>query len=246
MTLNWGAQLLRLTVFSSGAITITDADWQAITAQSESESRQNIPGGKRLSGTFEPGRLTVAAVGGRLDIVFTSLEKQEQLREPNLPIIGPLDEALKAFLGATLSWIEKAPYPINRVAFGATLLSKTETRKQAYEALKTFVKSLAVDPEEMRDLLYRVNWPVKSKVVPNLIINRLTTWSAPRILMRMIQIGDSQVAEPDPAEIQAVGLEIDHNTDEAHRQAFDQGQIGPIYRELVEFARENAVEGERP
>jgi hypothetical protein len=246
MVLDWGAQLLRLTAFSSGVIDITDADWRAITTETESESRQNIPGGKHLSGTFETGRLTVTAVGGRLDIVLRPLEKQEQLGGPKLLIIGPLDEALKTFLGATLPWIEKAPYPITRIAFAASLLSKMETSKEAYETLKTFVKSLGVVPEEMRDFLYRVNWPVKSKVVPDLIMNRLTTWSAPRIVMKLIPIDGTQVAEPDPVELQAVSLEIDHSTDEARRQAFDQGQIGPIYRELVEFARENAAKGERP
>jgi len=246
MALNWGAQFLRLSVFSPSIIAITGADWKAITKQEESESRQNIPGGKRLSGLFGPGRLTVSAVGGRLDVLFTPPEKNEEPSEFKLPVIASWDDALKFFVAATAPWITNATFPIVRIAFGASLLSQADDRKQAYETLQSLLKSLAIAPERMRDLLYRINWPIESKAVPGVMINRLTTWSTLRVFTKLIQIGGGHVGEPEPSpEVYAVQLEIDHNTDEARTQPFDQGYIGPIFNELVEFANENVAKGER-
>ena len=49
-----------------------------------------------------------------------------------------------------------------------------------------------------------------------------------------------------PEEIYAVTLEMDHNTDDAHRTPFDRNRLLPIYSELVDLARENVAKGEVP
>jgi len=91
-----------------------------------------------------------------------------------------------------------------------------------------------------------VNWRRTSNVQKALIINRLTTWSALRIVRKLIQIGGEIATESGGDEIHAVRLEVDHNTDDANRIPFDPDKVIPIYSELIELARENAAEGEVP
>jgi hypothetical protein len=99
----------------------------------------------------------------------------------------------------------------------------------------------------MRDLLYRINWPVKSKVVVGLTINRLTTWSSMKFLRKLLSVSGTEFsATADVGQLDAVRLEVDHNTDDARQAPFDAAQLVPIYRELVALACENAEQGECP
>ncbi len=243
MSLDWGAQVARLTLFLRDPYSVSDKDWLTITGQDEAETRQAIPGGKRLSGRVPNGALQVAAAGHRFDVVLSAVELEEN-EELVIPSVGALDETLKTFVESTCKWIDQTNPPVVRAAFGVVLTCKTETRDGAYQHLKGLLKSLDVQPEKMRDLLYRVNWRCTSRVQEGLIINRLTTWSALRIIRKLIQIGDEIATESD--EIHAVRLEVDHNTDDANRTPFDPDKVIPIYSELVELARENAAEGEVP
>lgn len=74
MSLDWGVQLARLTLFSSEQLTVSDKDWQAITGQEEAETRQTIPGGRSLSGKVLNGQLNVVATGMRADVVLSAIE----------------------------------------------------------------------------------------------------------------------------------------------------------------------------
>ncbi len=152
------------------------------------------------------------------------------------------------FKGATLPWLREANFPVVRLAFGAIVLTKTETRTRAYEVLKGLLKSVTVDPEEMRDLLYRVNWPATSRTVPDLKINRLTNWSAIIFLVKLFALTGTRVSEPDALAdaVHAVRLEMDHNSHESRSDPFDRQLLAIIYEELVELALENATKGEKP
>jgi hypothetical protein len=245
MSVEWGVQVARLTLFLRDPHSVSDKDWLTVTGQEEAELRRAIPGGKRLSGRVPNGALQVSAAGQRFDVVLSAveLEEDEQLA---IPSVGALDETLKTFSETTCKWIDENRPNVVRAAFGTVLTCRTETRDAAYEHLKGLLKSLAVQPEKMRDLLYRVNWRRMSNVQEGLIINRLTTWSALRIIRKLIQIGDEIAMGRGGDEVHAVRLEIDHNTDDANRTPFDPQNVIPIYLELIELARENATEGEVP
>lgn len=245
MRLDWGVQVARLTLFLRDPYSVSDKDWLTITGQDEAETRQVIPGGKRLSGRVPNGALQVAAAGHRFDVVLSAVELEEN-EELFIPSVGTLDETLKTFVESTCKWIDQTKPLVVRAAFGAVLTYKTETRDGAYQHLKGLLKSVDVQPEKMRDLLYRVNWKCTSRVQEGLIINRLTTWSALRIVRKLIEIGDEIATESGGEEIHAVRLEVDHNTDDANRTPFDPDKMMPIYSELVDLGRENAAEGEVP
>jgi hypothetical protein len=149
---------------------------------------------------------------------------------------------------ATTKWLERSPFPINRIAFGGVLLSETKDRREGYQALKTLLKSAKVDPDEMRDVVFGVNWRAKSSVVSGLVLNRITNWSVAQISQMLLQLSAGALAPSSgmPESLSAVRLEMDLNTDQEHKDPFDNKDVVPIYGELVAMAYENAAKGERP
>jgi hypothetical protein len=245
MSLDWGVDVARLSLFLSEPYPISDKDWTIVTGQEEAGTRQVVPGGKRLSGAVPTGVMHMSTSASRFDLILTAAEigKGEEMQ---LPSVGPLDETFKSFFESTCKWIEKVKPSVTRIAFGPVLTRRTADREEAYRLLGTLLKSVKVDPKNMRDLLLRVNWPRTSKVEQGLVVNRLTTWSSMRLVRKLLQISDADVTDAGGEHIYAVGLEMDHNTDEGKKTPFDQRNVIPIYLELVELARQNAAEGEVP
>lgn len=246
MSLDWGVQLARLTLFLNDPHSISDKDWSVVTGQEEAETRQAIPGGKRLSGTVPTGTLHMSATGSRFDVILTVAEIDEG-EDVTLPSVGSIDETFKTFFESTCKWIEEFKPSVIRIAFGAVLTCKAESREEAYTHLKGLFRSLKVDPAKMQDLQYRVNWPATSNVEQGLVLNRLTSWSAMRVFRKLLQIGPEDVSDGGEIKLlNGVRLEVDNNTDVTRKAPFEPGNVIPIYSELVELARQNAVEGEVP
>ena len=245
MGLDWGVELVRLSLFLSEPHAISDKDWAIITGQQEAETRQAVPGGKRLSGSVPSGVMHMSATASRFDVILAAAAIVEG-EEVQLPSVGPYDETFTSFFESTCKWIVEVNPSATRIAFGAVLTCKAQNREEAYGHLRDLLKSLKVDPKNMRDLQYLVNWPGESKVEQGLVVNRLTTWGALRIVRKFLQISETAVEGGDTRHVDAVRLEMDHNTDEAKKTTFDQGKLIPIYSELVELARQNAAEGEVP
>lgn len=246
MPLDWGAQLLRVSLFSTGPVQISDSDWALVTGEDEAPTRQALPGGRQLSGKFQDAQLALVAIPGRLDFVMTPMENEQQLLDSKIAVVGQWDEARERFFDFTSRWITNASFPVIRIAFGAVLICPTTDIRDSYVHLKKLVKSLQIDPDRMRDLLYRVNWSRTSATLPDLIINRLTTWLALRVFAQVAQ-STGVIISADPAvQLYGVRLDIDHNTAETNQEPFDHTKIIPIYGELVQLACENASEGEVP
>lgn len=246
MSLDWRVELIRLTLFLDETHNISDKDWSIITGQDEAETRQAVPGGKRLSGTVPNGALQMSMVGSRFDVVLTA-RILEEAEEFTLPSVGTLEETFKTFFESTSNWIGKTGPSVIRIAFGSVLTCQTESPEVSYTQLKGVLKSLNVDPKKMRDIHYRVNWPRSSTVEQGLNINRLTTWSSLRLVRKLLQIdagGVSSDASGD--EVYGVRLEADNNTEETRKTPFDRANLIPIYSELMGLARENAAKGEVP
>jgi hypothetical protein len=246
MGLDWGVQFARLSLFLSEPYAISDKDWAVVTGQGEAETRQAVAGGKRLSGSVPGGIMHMSTISSRFDMVLAAADNIQEGDEIQLPSVGPYDETFTSFFESTCKWIEQVNPPTIRVAFGAALTCKAASREEAYGHLRDLLKSLKVDPKNMRDLEYRVNWPGKSKVEQDLIVNRITTWNSVRIIRQLVQISETRVGGGNAGHVDAVRVELDHNTDEAKKAVFDQGTLIPIYSELVDLARQNAAEGEVP
>ena len=159
---------------------------------------------------------------------------------------GDWVQVREPFVHDAEQWLSAVEFPIVRVAFSCVLLTLVEDKLAAYQLLKKLLRSVDVDATEMRELIFRVNWPVKSGVVSGLGLNRITNWSSIKLQNVLLQVGSgSPSISPGERKRDFVRLELDHNTDEARTEPFEPTQLVPIYRELVELAIENAAKGEK-
>ena len=240
----WAAEQLRISVFSNSPVTATEQDWQRITGQEEAENRTAIVGGKMFSGTFQGGNLTLAYSGPRIDVILNAVLKQET-EKPQLPSVGSWKDASASFQDAVIKWLGQTTISIVRLAVGAILLQEVDSRETAYKTLDELLTSVNVDPE-MKEIVFRCNWPVESKVVAGLMVNRITGWSVVRTSRNLLQLTGESFSVVSGPELHAVRLEIDHSTDQAHSTPFESGQLIPIFKELIELAQQNVEKGERP
>src|SRR5262245_34225157 len=74
MSLDWGVEQARLSLFLSEPYRISDKDWTVVTGQEEADTRQAVPGGKRLSGTVPTGVMHMSAAASRFDVILTVAE----------------------------------------------------------------------------------------------------------------------------------------------------------------------------
>jgi hypothetical protein len=244
MTLDWETESLRASLFSDQTLAVTDDDWRAVSKQTENYSRQTTAGGQIYTGNSELGQLTLSGINKRVDLLL-SFALPTGPAEIGLPTIGRWTVVREKFAKLTVDWLAGLEFPITRIAFGAVLLFPTDSPLSTYTTLQRLLASVSIDPENMKELVFRVNWPVASKSVRNLMINRITNWSAIQLVFASVEVAPSPSATATTQRY-AVRLELDHNTDAANTKPFDRAQILSLYEELMSAASENAVKGERP
>jgi hypothetical protein len=247
---DWLAQQLRLSLFSMEPFPTAESSWTALTGQTEAENRVGVPGGRQYSGKHFGGLLALTIAGQRLDVVL-AVDPANVMASADgvavFPSVGPWKELSESFVTSVVSFLSSQQSPIVRIAFGASLLGRSETREQAYGNLAKLLASVDVDVENMRELIFRINWPQKSGVVPDLLLNRITGWGAITISINYMQIGSGvTVTSSSDEQPFAVSLDMDHNTAADRKEPFQNAQLVPIFRELVTLAAQNASSGERP
>jgi hypothetical protein len=245
MALEWTTETLRLSLFCAEDVKITPEIWKAITDQDEPQTQQSFAGGRSFIGPFQGGVLNLSGVGSRIDCVLLPKSPSAVIDEGYVPTVGPWPAAGHRFVTSTSTWLAAFKQPIYRLAFGGSLLTKCAGLHDAYTQLLGMLQSVKGDPERMRELVYRVSWPLSSRTVNGLILHRITTWAALQIqLQLMMQTGTKTMTTGTPATTYAVRLELDHSTDAERTEPFDRGRLVPIYKELVALASENAEKGE--
>ena len=176
---------------------------------------------------------------------FLNAVLKQETDQPQIASIGSWKDASTSFQEAVIKWLGQTTTSVVRLAVGAILLHEVDSREIAYKTLDELLASVAIDPE-MKELVFRCNWPVESKVVAGLMVNRITSWSALRATRNLLQVTGESFNVVSGPELHAVRLEIDHSTDQAHSTPFESGQLIPIFKELIELAQQNAEKGERP
>ena len=243
MVLEWIAETLRVSLFSTDTVSLADADWKRITGQDEAETQQKVGARRTMVGPYLDGFLSVSAVGPRVDCVLNPKIPTEP-EEGYIPSVGTWPAICNEFVNGTADWVGNFQAPVVRIAFGATLLARCANRQDAYKSLIGLLKTVQGDPERMRELSFRINWPVRSASVSGLALNRLTQWSVLEIRLRLMDPMIGKPVSDDSPSLFAIRLELDHNTDAGWTAPFDQDRLVPIYTELVQLAFENAEKGE--
>ena len=145
-------------------------------------------------------------------------------------------------------WLEKSP-PLNRLAFGAILLSPAESVPEAYRALDKLLPSVDIDPDRTRDLIYRINRRRSSRCgIEGLEVNRLSTWGAVTVSTVEVELsieGSKKVRQSQTSQY-ACRLEIDINTALGFGGELDKAILPALFDELVDLGSEIITEGDIP
>ena len=90
---------------------------------------------------------------------------------------------------------------------------KLTASSDVYISLLGLLKSVKGDPERMRELIYRVSWPQKSKVVDGMTFHRITTWAALQIQLQLVVQTGMRSSTTETEATQVIRFEFDHSTD---------------------------------
>jgi hypothetical protein len=240
----WKCEGVRLSLFSTGGVRLTAQDWTNLTRQDEAEHEQKGSGRHVFASGLMGGQLSLSVIGNRCDCILSPVINAETISEGNIPSVGDWPDCFRDFQNATEAYLQRFGVPVNRMAFGATLVSVHESRLDAYRVLAEQVRSLNQAPDQLHDVLFRINWPRNSQVDNTLTLNRLTTWQVQQVQQLQVVMGDGNASASFNPLSFVTRLEMDHNTDQAHIAPFDETHLVPIYRELANLALQNAEQGE--
>ena len=164
---------------------------------------------------------------------------------PKIPALGSLSaDMFDPFLRIVKNWLSECP-PVNRLAFGATLVMPAADARTGYMAIQPYLHNVRLNPQDTSDFVYRINHPKRSTVSQGTMINRLNSWTVE--LVGTVGVTVEPAASKAAANIQGqrhiCRLDLDINT-----ALLDNGVIKDdtyaIFQELVAEGLEIADKGE--
>ena len=242
MALDWICGAVRLSLFSSPetAVSLSVGDWKRLSGGEEPQQEQKGFGKLAFASEISPGhQLSLLGFANRCDCTISPAATPEV--PDDLPHIGRWSATLENFREYVERFLVGVRFPVFRMALAPVLIARFEQKVDANKALLSLVKSIKQPHDKLNDILFRINWPVRS-AVDGTLINRVTTWSVGQIRLQVI-FADAGVAS-DVSGSYSLRLDIDHNTDSKRADPFDATQVVPIFRELSKLASENADKGE--
>ena len=245
----WDVESLRLTAFPIPASPIEDVGWweSLMGEPPEVEVVRPREGGKRMEGTFEHGRLVIQTSPARIDLLAIPSPAQEATS--GFLKIGKFEQILGRFDEVMHRWLTLDSCPeIQRVAFGAVLLSPVDSKVSGYRQLAAYLPSVTIDPEHSTELFYQINRPRESATgIPDLKINRLSKWSVAQISTAGLVLEPARILYHDvPQGYLACRLELDINTAAERREPLPREIVSNVWQELLNLGREIVIDGDQP
>lgn len=238
----WAAASLRLTAFQVDSVDGQDW-WQSVVGEDpETETKKNKGLFYEVAGPIDSRVLSLSIDPVKISWILAPAVDMEFVLGEDWPSLGPFPEALTDFRSLLNRWLETCP-AIKRLAVGVVLLLPAQDGPAGYRKLNELLSTVKVDPESS-DFQYRVNRPrPSSSGVPDLRINRLTTWSAVR-LQRKLEADGNPVSTDLPSTQYASRLELDINTPHSRDDALPHEKLPSLFEELSSLALEIAACGD--
>jgi len=245
----WDAESLRLTAFPIPASPVEDVGWweSLMGEPPEVEVVRRRESGKRMEGAFEHGRLVIQTSPARIDL--HAIPSPEQEATSGFLKIGKFEQILGRFDGVMNRWLTLDSCPdIQRIAFGAVLLSPVDSKVSGYRQLAAYLPSVTIDPEHSTDLFYQINRTRDSATgIPNLKINRLSKWSVAQMSTAGLVVEPTRILYHGMAPgFLACRLELDINTAAERREPLPRETLPSIFRELMDLGNEVVIAGDIP
>jgi hypothetical protein len=172
---SWEIETIRLTVFTPDPPSAQDVGWWRDMTASEPETVQNRPAHALFaaSGLVNDLTLSLNLTPGRIDWLFVGASSTDS----PLASLGSFDSAAKRFHGLIDQWLDRKPVKMFRIALGVAARGRASDKVDAYKKISGYLPFVKLDPVGSSELLYQINRPSKSRVVPGLAVNRLSKWN---------------------------------------------------------------------
>jgi hypothetical protein len=189
------------------------------------------------TGNFSDAQLSVVQQGSRIDVILSDQVTRNTV-DPALPDyrpfywIGPFAKSLELFnavSGKTVSLVPGA----TRVAFGMTLIHKTETVREAIVSLQKHLPTVNFDPNNDLDLIFQINRPTRDQ--KGRFINRLARWDT--IQVTSVRMGANAQPWPSGPPICAARIYLDLSTDIKNTSPIPPPELS----EIVNYLRDCAI-----
>jgi len=178
----------------------------------------------------------------KTDLIFGPRQVQP---EPGHPIgIGYLEETLEPFRLAILELLRSSHLPnIIRIAYGVTLLQSGADEEATKKILGQYVSTIDLSDAATGDLIYRMNRPRGSKVIPDLLLNRISDWKLLQQLLVQFTGGQQPISPPENI-LNLCQVQLDINTDQHLRDPLDSSKLPELFNELIDLGNELAEHGD--
>lgn len=246
MSAVWEAQLLRVTFFPVHPVSLT-SDWWSEFTGSDPESVTSLPKEQvtQVAGPFDDAHLSIISAPGRIDVLLQPPQPVSitagavSIAVPQHTLKDAL--ALLSIVSSKISALAERMPLVQRLALGGIFLKEATSIEDSYLELKKLLKSVTVQPEKMRELIYRVNWPVS---IDSKGFNRLGIWASLRVKVRAMGAG---VGDEIPLiDKSYVSFEFDINTAPGPLIQFEPSDVRATFPKLAALLKENLEQGEVP
>jgi hypothetical protein len=195
----------------------------------------------RQTGMLGDNLLQVGFNPLRIDIVLSPPPPELLMGSPGVRLsMGAFKDEITSFGSMVQNWLATTEIQASRISLISAAVVETASRKDAYEVLAKYIRSVQVVPE-MEELMFRVNWKAKTSLMSEGYFNRITTWSAIKLA---VNAGLASGSMTTISEKNYARLDLDINTPHDHTTAIPAGQMAPVFDELVGLAEQTVANGE--
>jgi len=244
MVVDWQVETLRITVFPTDMNAVSASKlWDSVMDQEPDaiHFQKDVIDTREVK--YGNGRMVLAKQTDRIDWHYLSIQNNTDVVQ--LPIIGTLEEELNNFTDLANAWFGSADLiSMYRLAFGAVLLRPVNTVEDGNLSLEGILSNMNLDG--VRDFNYQVNRRRRSKVDPEIEVNRLSKWnvySGKLVTVAVNPAQGQQVSSTSDPRI-ASRLELDINTFPERTQPLPQEKLFAIFNELVDWGLEISEKGD--
>jgi len=241
----WKVNSLRFTVFPKENFSISDNWWESLTG-SQPNNITNQPKFqlRHYEGTYESGTFIIETDPVRISLIYTQNVSSQQ-NFSSFFSLSEYNEIINYFVPIIDKWFSLPDCPVaQRIAYGGILLAPVKNKLEGYQKLDSYLPALHIDTQNSADFLYQINRPRLSKVVPNLLLNRLSKWLLIRFQASVTQFF-AKIPQVNHLNAEyAVNLEFDINTDGDNIGDFSPDKQKELFAELRELCEEIALNGD--
>ncbi len=240
---DWYLESARVTAFHFEEGTLSPQEWWEHAVNEEPDQVTTKPKERlaNIAGSFGTGTLSIECKPLRIDLKLTP--RNQEWDEPvGWPNLGPAKDVSDGFAEVANKLVSvKGLPPLNRIAYGCTLLLPVASKSEGYRQLAPYLPSVTLDPDKSSDFIYRINRRRDSSVaVPGLFMNRLNSWSVATFRPIVGTPPNLQPIEPRFA----CRLELDINTCQEFEGALPEKKIQDMLKELMEMGKEIVARGD--